>query len=367
MFTPSRLTLARRRRGFTKRHLAELVGVTDRSIAGFESGGIQPGDATLLRLADALSFPVRFFTAPDLDEISEEAASFRALRKMTASQAAAALAAGNLALALNDWITERFRLPDPDVPKFSPGVDPETAAEMVRVECGLGVLPIPNMIHLLEAHGVRVFSLAEECREVDAFSFWRRGTPFVFLNTQKSAEHSRMDAAHELGHLVLHGQHEIVRGNRRAEREAQAFASAFLMPRSSLLASVHRTATLDELKQLKKRWLVSLSGFVYRLHVVGVLTDWQYHSLFVEISKRGYRTTEPNAIGQETSQVLNKVFRALRKEGITKSDLATALHLSSRDLEALVFGLAFLPVDGLGEGGAKPQSEPLRLVRKPSK
>jgi Zn-dependent peptidase ImmA (M78 family) len=347
--------------------LAELIGVTDRSISGFESGEIQPGDATLLRLSDALCFPTRFFSAPDLDEISEEAASFRALRKMTASQAAAALAAGNLALALNDWIAERFRLPDSDVPKFAPGVDPETAAEMMRVEWKLGKLPVANMIHLLEAHGARVFSLAEECREVDAFSFWRLETPFVFLNTQKSAEHSRMDAAHELGHLVLHGQHEIVRGNRKAEREAQAFASAFLMPRSSLLASVHRTATLDELMQLKRRWLVSLSGFVYRLHVVGVLTDWQYHSLFVEISKRGYRTTEPNAIGQETSQVLNKVFRALRKEGVTKSDLAASLHILPRDLEALVFGLALLPVDGLGEGGTGPQVNPLRLVKKRSK
>jgi hypothetical protein len=139
------------------------------------------------------------------------------------------------------------------------------------------------------------------------------------------------------------------------------------MPRSSLLASVHRTATIDELKQLKRRWRVSLSGFVYRLHAVGVLTDWQYHSLFVEISKRGYRTAEPDSIGQETSQVLNKVFRALRKEGISESDLARALHLSPNDLEALVFGLAFLPVDGLGEGGAKPHTEPLRLVRKPAK
>lgn len=62
------------------------------------------------------------------------------------------------------------------------------------------------MIHLLEAHGVRVLSLTQECREVDAFSLWLQ-QPFVFLNTQKSGEHSRFDAAHELGHLPLSGDH----------------------------------------------------------------------------------------------------------------------------------------------------------------
>ncbi|MEK2654790.1 ImmA/IrrE family metallo-endopeptidase [Pseudomonas aeruginosa] len=57
--------------------------------------------------------------------------------------------------------------------------------------------------------------MAEETSQVNAFSCWRRGvTPFVFLNTQKSAEASRFDAAHELGHLVLHrhGENKGKRG-----------------------------------------------------------------------------------------------------------------------------------------------------------
>src|SRR3546814_6566541 len=44
----------------------------------------------------------------------------------------------------------------------------------------------------------------EDTKNVDAFSCWRNGQPFVFLNTFKSAERSRFDAAHELAHLVLH-------------------------------------------------------------------------------------------------------------------------------------------------------------------
>ena len=362
MFNPSRLALARKRRGWTKRRLAQAAGLTDRSILLFESGELQPGELTLPALADALGFPPSFFTAPDLEEVPQDAASFRALSKMTAAQRNAALAAGSFALGLNDWISERFRLPDPNVPKLGPGVDPETAAEVVRAEWSLGETPIKNMLHLLEAHGVRVFSLAEESREVDAFSFWRASQPFIFLNTQKSAEHSRMDAAHELGHLVLHWHHGAPQG-REVEQEAQAFASAFLMPRASVLASAPRFMTLPDVMAYKRRWRVSAMALVYRLHKLGLLSEWQYRSFNVEMSKRGYRTHEPHSIARETSQVLNKVFNALRKEGVGKDRIADALNIYPRDLDALVFGLAMLPVSGNGEShGPSGRGPTLRVV-----
>jgi len=50
-------------------------------------------------------------------------------------------------------------LPKPNLPLLR-GVEPETAAEMLRQKWSLGQRPIKNMIHLVEAHGVRVFSLA---------------------------------------------------------------------------------------------------------------------------------------------------------------------------------------------------------------
>jgi Zn-dependent peptidase ImmA (M78 family)/DNA-binding XRE family transcriptional regulator len=353
MFNKSRLALARERRGWTKRKLAEKVGVTDRSIMLFESGQMEPGDVTLELIAEVLEFPVEFFIGPDLEKVPTDAVSFRALSKMTAAQQKAAEAAVPLAFALSDWIAERFRLPDADVPKLGPGIDPETAAEVVRSEWGLGESPIPNVVHLLEAHGVRVFSLAEETRQVDAFSFWRPSsdpTPYVFLNTKKSGEHSRLDAAHELGHLVMHWHHDPPQG-RQAEQEAQRFGSAFLMPSAAATASAPRFVTLAEVKARKRRWRVSAMAYVYRLHQLGLLSDWQYRTLNVEMSKRGYRTKEPNGIPRETSQVLNKVFNALRREGVGKGDIANALAIYPPDLDALVFGLAMLPMSGEGHGG----------------
>jgi Zn-dependent peptidase ImmA (M78 family)/transcriptional regulator with XRE-family HTH domain len=367
MFNGSRLALARKRRGWTKRKLAEQIGVTDRSIMLFEKGELEPGELTLPGIAEALQFPMEFFSGPDLEEVPTDAVSFRALSKMTASQQKAAESAVPFAFGLSDWVGDRFHLPEPNVPRLGPGIDPETAAEVVRAEWSLAEAPISNVIHLLESRGVRVFSLAEENREVDAFSLWRPGqpqTPYVFLNTQKSAEHSRLDAAHELGHLVMHWHHDPPRG-RQAEYEAQRFGSALLMPPAAITASAPRFASLAEIKIKKRRWRVSAMAYVYRLHQLGLLTDWHYRTLNVEMSKRGYRTKEPNPIHRETSQVLNKVFNALRKERVGKEDIADALMIYPKDLDALVFNLAMLPEVVVGGGQRSGTDAPpdLRLVK----
>lgn len=365
MFTPSRLTLARNRRGLTKKRLAELIDVSTRSVTGFESGELAPKPISLAKISKALDFPPSFFEAEDLPELTSDAVSFRSLSKMAAAQRHSALAAGSLGFALNDWIASRFRLPSPSVPKLGPGIDPETAAQVVRAEWSLGEKPIPNLLHLLEVRGVRVFSITQECRELDAYSLWRGDQPFVFLNTEKSGEHSRFDAAHELGHLVLHWHHGIPQG-RQAEQEAHRFAAAFLMPAQSILASAPRNPSLKQLVKAKQPWKVSVGALAHRLHELGVLSDWHYRTLCIEIGKLGYRTNEPEPkIARETSQVLNKVFAALRQEGCTKSDIARDLHVHPHDLDALVFGLAILPLGEMSGVPTRPKLDsypPLELV-----
>lgn len=342
MFNPNRLELARRRRGWTKTKLAQRVEVSTKSITNYENGDQEPSDATLARIADELGFPESFFAEPDVEVIAESAASFRSLASMTASQRHQALGAGTLALLIDEWIEQHFVRPSPTIPIVDT-TEPEQAAEIVRVEWDLGHRPVANMVHLLECHGVRVFSLDEQGRDVDAFSFWRDGRPYVLLNTGKSAEHSRFDAAHELGHLVLHRTGE--RG-REAEHQANQFASSFLMPRVSVLAAGLGHATLSTLVDRKAEWKVSVVALIYRLHAVGVLTDWQYRSLYIAASKKGYRTREPKSAQRETSQVLEKILGHLRNQGLTRREIATAVHLDVDDVDRLIFGLVMLARDG---------------------
>lgn len=346
LFSPSRLTLARKRRGLTMSRLADAIGVEPRSISAYEKGEFSPDTDRLVAISRALRFPVGFFEGPELDEPSPDNASFRALSRMTAAKRDCALGAGAVALMVNSWLEDRFQLPKAGLPDLGRGAPPEVAAESLRRLWGLGELPVKNMIHLLESKGIRVFSLAIDAVEVDAFSMWRGDTPFVFLNTKKSSEHSRFDAAHELGHLVMH-RHGAPQGQ-VAEREANAFSSAFLMPQGSVLAHAPRMATIDNLIRLKKMWTVSLAALAYRLHALGCLTDWHYRTLCIEISSRGYRKREPEEAQRETSQVWAKVFAMLREDGVTKGDVARDLALPVDEIDQLVFGLTIAAVSGSG-------------------
>lgn len=292
--------------------------------------------STIRALAEALRYPSEFFFGEDTDVFPEDAVSFRSLSSLTARQKEAALAAGQHALMIDRWARDRFDLPIPDLVDLR-GEDPESAAIALRSHWGLGSKPIPDMIKLLEAKGVRIFSLEEENLNVDAYSCWKGGIPFVFLNTMKSAERSRFDAAHELGHLVLHIHGTF--GNRDNERDADRFASAFLIPRDDLISVVPHTPRLSTLIGLKKRWGVSVTALARASFEVGLLSDWHYKELCKQMSISGFRRTEPEGMKREFSVLWRKVFEHLWMDGFSKDHVANLLTLPSDQLHALTNGV----------------------------
>ncbi len=360
MLTPSRLVIARKRRGLTLTRLAELTGLSTRSISLYENGHHEPAEETLLQLAGALRVSPAFLGGPDSDEIPQEAVSFRALSKMTARQRDRALSTGRVALLVNDWIDDRFELPAPDIPSLT-GHDPEAAAEVVRARWGMGERPIANMLHLLEAHGVRIYSLTAENNELDAYSLYWHRQPFIFLSTTKSGERGRFDAAHELGHLVLHGEYQTL--NRpAAEVDANRFAAAFLMPRASVLAQGLRDATPARILQAKRTWKVAAMALTHRLHELGLLTEWGYRTACVQLSRLGYRRSEPSGIPRESSQLLAKVLRSARDNGETLTTIAASIGITSDELQGHVFGLTLTAVNGSGPADPRPPRADLHLV-----
>lgn len=346
ILNPSRLTLARKRKGLTKLAFASKIGVDRKTLHAYESGSTVPSEATISNILAVLEFPKDFLCGEDIEEPTVYSGSFRSMSKMTAPQRDMALSQAAFGLHLSTWINKKFELPKPQIPDLGREPDPEAASEYVRRKWGLGTMSVRNMVHLLEANGVRVFSLAVDAREVDAFSLWTGGVPFIFLNSNKSSEHSRFDAAHELGHLVLH-KHGSPQGI-EAEKQANSFASAFLMPRGSVIASAPAFPTYMTLVTLKRKWIVSVGALAYRLHALNLMTDWQYRGVAIEIAKRG-RSFEPNQAQRETSAVLPKIFGVLFEEGITRSQIARELSLPISELEQLLFGLAMTGIVGGGK------------------
>lgn len=339
-FSASRLVVARRRARLSQADLADKVQVTQAAISDYERGRHRPSPDVVDRLAAATRFYPSFLRGADVRQLRPQEVTFRSLSRLSAPNRDAALAAGVLATIVSSWIDERFHLASPTLADLR-GEQAEPAAQAVRGLLRLGEAPIANMVHVLEALGVRVYSLAEECADLDAFSFWHDGLPYVLLNSAKSAERSRMDAAHELAHLVLHRH---APASRAIERDATDFASALLMPPASMRAQAPTIVTLDGAMTMKRIWGVSLAAVVARLRTLDLISDWTYRRLFIEIGKRGWRTREPQPMPRERSQVLDKVFSALRDDGLDRADVAQQTGVPIEELASLTFALRAAPV-----------------------
>lgn len=328
----TRLTLARKMRGYSKKELAELVRVTPKSIADYENDITNPSIEIEQRLIRTLHFPQAFFNLHAIEAMPEGAISFRARTKLKRSQKDIATAEATLAIELSDWCDTKFKLPRTNVPAIE-GVDPALAAEMLRKEWKMGTGAIPNLLALLESHGIRIFFAGEIGDEVDAFSYWepKSKRPYVFLTTSKSGERRRMDAAHELGHLVMHRNIDIDSSTtKEIEAEANRFASAFLMPKSTMFRHTPKGFSMQDAIALKQYWKVSVAAFIYRSHDIGLLTDWQYHNLYKQLSKAGWRVNEPLKIVPEHSEVNNQLITLLSK---TPHKLSTAASETALPLE----------------------------------
>ncbi|WP_428957447.1 ImmA/IrrE family metallo-endopeptidase [Streptomyces sp. cg35] len=116
---------------------------------------------------------------------------------------------------------------------------------------------------LLEANDIRIVALPTDCGDVGALFTRQSGTPFVFLPSRLDGEQARRHLPHELGQRVLGHSRP---GHRVSRTAAVPSASAFLMPRTAVVASTLRTATLERLAAEAGDWGVSISAVLHRLH-----------------------------------------------------------------------------------------------------
>lgn len=119
---------------------------------------------------------------------------------------------------------------------------PAEAAEAARHRLGVGVDgPLPDPLRLLEDEaGLAVFVLPLPRDGVDGAYIIDRGKPFVLVNQNGHPVKKRFTLAHEYGHHFLDHGPQFDRAidpadtRVKVEREANEFASAFLMPRTAV-------------------------------------------------------------------------------------------------------------------------------------
>lgn len=352
---PGRLTEARLACGLNQSDLAVSVGVSRQAVSAYELGTKMPEPPTMRALAEELRQPISFFTGESPAAFGPFSANFfrkagADTKKRNASCAVHARWLAQTAYAFDDLVN----FPAVDIPAFEPK-DPrssrysedelERIAEKVRDHFGLGLGPISNVVRLLETKGIIVCRLEMIGENVGAFSFWSGSRPFVFLASDRgSGARARFDAAHELGHLVLHrwiGPEEIEDKNilKAIEREADKFASAFMLPRKSFPNEIY-SSRLMAFVDLKRRWKVSIQAMIYRSKDLGLFDDQQVTNLYKQISAKRWRTVEPldgeNGLPIEQPLLLGKVADLVLSSGtLAKDELLARLRLDSSMIERL--------------------------------
>jgi Zn-dependent peptidase ImmA (M78 family)/transcriptional regulator with XRE-family HTH domain len=293
--------------------VAQRAGLTPPALSQFESGAARPAAATQDRLSTVLEVPTAFFALPLLDT---HEGFFRSLRRTAVADRRRARAVAHIAHDLATCGGAAARIPPPSVPRISvttvgnDGEDVDRIAAEVRTVWGIPRGPIANVVELLESHGVIVTRLPLGSTDVDAFSLPFSDRPIVVLGVEKNDRaRSRFDAAHELGHLVLHG--EQVWGMPETERQAHRFAASFLMPAQDIADQLPQRTDWPRLFELKRRWQVSLAALLMPARSLGCMAEGDYLTAVKASSARGWRRLEPVPLGApEQPQLLRTLLEA---------------------------------------------------------
>jgi Zn-dependent peptidase ImmA (M78 family)/transcriptional regulator with XRE-family HTH domain len=325
---PEMLILARESRGLSQSELSRATSISQANISKYESGLLRVSDDHLEDLAFGLHYPKSYFYQREMRYHFGSSCTYHRKRQ--------SLAVSDLRVLLATLNNERIRigrlLNGADVEteqKFEyfdidmHGGDPVRVAQLVRNRWKLPLGPIPNLVRVIENAGGIVFSRPFGTTKLDAISQWVPGTPPIFMvNADIPGDRLRFSLAHEIGHLLMH---EVPTAT--METEADRFAAEFLMPAHEILPFLDG-ATLPTLAQLKPYWRVAISALIKRAADLGRITPRQYRSFFEQMSKLGYRITEPFPIPVELPTVYTDLITVHQQRlGYSTSELSELLHL----------------------------------------
>lgn len=349
---PWRLTEAREARGLNMSQLGDRLGVTRQAISRYELGHANLGPETLTRICRELAIDIDFLRhVPERSVSTSAPVFFRSLQR-------AARISREVCQVKKLWFSDIvgyleasvdfpvLNLPDPAELHDKEALDQEEieeAASLARKVWAIGNEPISDVCLLLENNGILISRAEFGDADIDAFSFWHDGRPIIMLGSDKSsAVRSRFDAAHELGHILLHQavSAEQLREKptlKRVEGEANRFAAAFLLPAPSFGRDV-RATTLKHFVELKRRWKVSISAMIMRCRDLGILGDDQILSLRKQMALQGYLRREPldDELPLEGPRLVPRAIEMLlSREVTTAEDLIRRIGVPVEDLEAL--------------------------------
>ncbi|WP_119157464.1 helix-turn-helix domain-containing protein [Caldimonas tepidiphila] len=343
-FIGTNLRLARLFHGLSLADLGERLGCSKQFLSRLEAGGEPVSSPLEQSMAEELQVLPEFFYHIDPMPISEEQCHFRKQLTTKVSLRQEARARGEMLKRLVCVLESHLELPPYSIDSAEPTSAEaiERAAESCRVKWGLGMGPIANVTRVSEKVGAVVMHVSGLANEVDAISFATR-RPVIALNSSgRSVCRSRFGIAHELGHLALHTG--VLTGDKYTENEANRFASAFLLPRSSFsfeckIALRGSRLNWNGLSELKMRWGVSKAAILYRGRQLDIFSEDQVRAGYIGLSRHGeaIQETEDHLIPPEKPEVIQDGLKVMNEHlGMPEAAIARAMYVQPKFLHELL-------------------------------
>jgi Zn-dependent peptidase ImmA (M78 family)/DNA-binding XRE family transcriptional regulator len=318
--------------------VAERAGISRVAYRNIETGDATPRGATLTRIADVLGVKI--------SDLMTEVQPLRAVRfrdKGMTSREQLLVKVGRwlegyseVEKLLNAGRDFTFQKAVSGARKQTPGAArardvAEAARRAVKLEPGA---LIRDICGLLEDNGAKVFPISLASEGFFGLSVAKAdGGPAVVVNVwdRISVERWIFTAAHELGHLLLHLDAYNVEKraeDRSEEKEADIFASYFLMPDevfNSEWAEARGLSFVERVLKLKRMFHVSYKTVLYRLSETTSLRGSVWGRFQAEYKSSYGRTL---TVVDEPEGLTAGEFRSAMTEARSADEPA---HLSSYD------------------------------------
>ena len=342
-----RLEQARRMRGLSLRALADQLhaAVSHNALHKYERGEMLPDSTVLRALAKALDQTTEYFFRPFTVSLASiefrKKSALGARAEAALREEAADFFERYLEVEESLGVSTTFVHPLAGITIRS-AEDAESAAERLRERWELGLDALGNIVELLERQQVKVY-LLDAGESFDGFAGWSGALPVIALNKRFPADRRRLTALHELGHLLLRFDEQF--DSKAVEKLCYRFAGALLMPRTVFKrewGGHRRTITLEELKDIKQDFGISMAAVMARAHDLGLMTDADYTRFCVFRSRKGWNKKEPGVYaGTEESNRFDQLLqRAVATEALS---VTLAASLARKPLVEFERGIQLVP------------------------
>lgn len=362
----SKLKTARSLTGMSTRavsaKLANRFAVSHATLANYESGRTVPPMDVLAALAELYERPLNWFLEGGNTLTGVQYRNLKSRVRMSDLHTFEA----NVQRWIDAYVALELRLGRSLTKAISVSFSsrdklllPDELGRAVRRELNISEdEPISSVVDVLERFGIRVLENPTGLR-IDGLAARYDDEYVVVLNPTVSNDRTRLNAAHELGHVLYGDCDSEEAADKATEQRAFEFASHLLLPNNQLKRAFEGQSMV-RLVQFKERFGISLAAMIYRAEKLGFIPKSTAKMLWIEFARRGWKTNEPGTVRPDRATRFEQLIdEALVSRKLSLKELADLAGVRPEAIrERLNYAM------GLGSEGI-PEDEGMNTLQFP--